>query len=129
MLLTDMQDFLQQNGVTIPIYTGNMPHNPITCITLFEYAGMPVESGTAITPGLQLLLRTNDFESGYQQLETATTSLLQIGYENGEMPQGVVINETSYFLVYTPNSGINQLGKDENGNILLSKNFYVVRGI
>lgn len=130
MFLEDMQNYLTQQNIGIPFFVGNMPPNPTNCIALFEYQGLPPQMNATVTPAMQLLLRVEakSFQSGYEQLYTATQALLAIGQQDGELSEGIVINGSLYLLVYTPGSGFNQLGKDENGNPLLSKNFYVIQG-
>lgn len=127
-VLTDMRDYLSGLDLGVPIYAGNLPPKPANCVALFEYQGIPPEDGYTTTPGVQLLLRTDDFKAGYEILEKASRALLKIGHEDGEKAEGAVINGSLYLKIYTPGSGINQLGKDDNGNSLLSKNFYVIRG-
>ena len=128
--LNDIKTYLDEQNLGVPFFIGNMPPEPVNCIALFEYQGLPPEMNATVSPGLQLLLRVEpqDFSIGYEQLYAATQALLEIGRSDSNYSQGLVINESLYLLVYTPGSGFNQLGKDENGNSLLSKNFYVVRG-
>lgn len=130
IFLNDMRDYLENAGITLPIFVGNMPPAPVDCITLFEYQGLPPEMGAAHTPGLQLMLRIKpeQFAVGYEQLYNAAQALLEIGDREGDKAEGTEINGSLYLLVNTPGSGFNQLGKDDNGNSLLSKNFYVIRG-
>lgn len=128
IFLDDMKTYLIDRGVTLPLFVGNMPPQPTNCIAMYEYQGMPPEMNAAVTPGLQLMLRTDNFTDGYKQLYHATNALLEIGRRDGELSKGIEINGSLYLLVYTPGSGFNQLGKDDNGNVLLTKNFYVVRG-
>lgn len=128
IFLDDMKDYIDGLGVDIPVYVGNMPPEPVTCIALYEYAGMPPEQGYTRTPGLQLLMRTapEGYNASYAALYEINDALLSIGYEDGGNTAGFEINGTKYLRVYTPASGINPLGKDDNGNPLFSKNFYVV---
>ena len=130
IFLNDMQTYLEQQNIGIPFYVGNLPATPTNCIAIFEYQGLPPQMNATETPAMQLLLRTeaSNFATGYEQLYTATQSLLAIGQQDGEYSEGIVINDSLYLLIYTPGSGFNQLGKDENGNVLISKNFYVVKG-
>ncbi len=130
IFLDDMKSYLEEQEIGVPFFVGNLPPNPVNCIALFEYQGLPPEMNAAVTPAMQLLLRVEAerFAEGYEQLYAATTTLLEIGRRDGELSKGIEINGSLYLLVYTPGSGFNQLGKDENGNSLLSKNFYVVRG-
>ena len=130
IFLDDMKNYLEEQKIGPPFFVGNLPPNPVNCIALFEYQGLPPEMNAAVTPGMQLLLRVDadKFAQGYEQLYAASNALLEIGRRDGELSRGIEINGSIYLLVYTPGSGFNQLGKDENGNSLLSKNFYVVRG-
>lgn len=130
IFIDDMRSYLEQQNIGVPFFVGNLPPNPTNCIAIFEYQGLPPQMNATVTPAMQLLLRVEpqNFQSGYEQLYTATQALLAIGQQDGNLSEGIVINGSLYLLVYTPGSGFNQLGKDENGNQLLSKNFYVVRG-
>ena len=130
IFLDDMKKYLEERELKYPLFVGNLPSVPTNCIALFEYQGLPPETGAAVTPGLQLLLRVEPqkFQEGYEQLYQATQALLEIGKRDAQMSEGIVINGSLYLLVFTSGSGFNQLGKDDNGNPLLSKNFYVVRG-
>lgn len=127
MLLEDMQTYIQSFLFKIPVYAGNMPAKPDTCMALFEYAGISGGEGTR-APGLQLLLRTapGKFAESYKTFQMIARKMEKTGDEHGEYPEGIKINGTMYFRIYSPTSGCNQLGKDENGNHLISKNFYVV---
>ena len=128
IFLDDMKDYIDSLGVDIPVYVANMPSEPTTCIALFEYAGMPPEQGYTHTPGLQLLIRTapKKYSATYDALYNISEALLSIGHEDGDNAAGMEINGTRYLRVYTPASGVNPLGKDDNGNPLFSKNYYVV---
>lgn len=130
VFLKDIKQILINGGVSLPIFCGNRPAAPTTCITLYEYSGLSPEYDYTTTPGLQLMLRVapEEYESGYEQLETAEGILLNIGSETSET-DGVEINGNLYLRIYTPNSGFNPLGDDENGNPLISKNFYVIRRV
>lgn len=130
IFLDDIKSYLDQQNIGVQFFVGNLPPQPINCIALFEYQGLPPQMNATVTPAMQLLLRVEaaNFQAGYEQLYTSTQALLEIGKQDGELSEGIVINGSLYLLVYTPNSGFNQLGKDENGNSIISKNFYVVRG-
>lgn len=130
IFLDDMKTYLERLELGVPFFVGNLPPAPTNCIALFEYQGLLPEMNAAETPGLQLLLRVEpeNFARGYEQLYTAAQALMEIGRRDGELSRGIEINGSLYLLVYTPGSGFNQLGKDDNGNPLLSKNFYVVKG-
>ena len=86
--------------------------------------------GDTATYGLQLILRCQpqNYAEYYEKLYVITQSLIEIGYEDGTMPEGKEINGHLYLRIYMPESGVIPLGKDDNGNILVSKNFYVVKG-
>lgn len=130
IFLDDMKSYLERQDFGVPFFVGNLPPKPTNCIALFEYQGLPPEMNAAAIPAMQLLLRVEaeKFVQGYEQLYAATTALMEIGRRDGELSRGIELNGSLYLLVYTPGSGFNQLGKDENGNSLISKNFYVVRG-
>ena len=130
VFLNDIKKYLIENGITYPIFVGNLPVKPNNCITLFEYQGLPDELQAETTsPGLQLLLRVDNenYELGYEELYKATRILERVGFEDGELPDGVTINGTKYFCIYSNGSGFNQLGKDENGSSIMTTNFYVIK--
>lgn len=127
MMIADMKEFLTDYGISYSIFLGNMPPEPDNCIALFEYAGLQPEDGYTKTPALQILLRTTSYPDGYAQMDAASNALEAIGLETGSLPGGVEINGTVYLRAYSTASGINPLGKDENGCHIMSKNFYIVK--
>lgn len=130
IFLNDIKQYLQKKGITYPIYVLNLPAKPNNCITLFEYEGLPSEiEAQTVSPGLQLLLRVDnaDIENGYEQIYKAVEILEQIGFEGGELPEGVTINNTQYLNVVAQGSGLIPLGKDDNGCNIFTKNFYVTK--
>ena len=125
IFLDDMKTYLERLELGVPFFVGNLPPAPTNCIALFEYQGLLPEMNAAET---LLRVEPENFARGYEQLYTAAQALMEIGRRDGELSRGTEINGSLYLLVYTPGSGFNQLGKDDNGNPLLSKNFYVVKG-
>lgn len=130
IFLDDMKDYIDGLNLDISVFEANMPPKPDNCLVLIEYAGLPYEQGEAAIYGLQLVLRCKpeNYAEMYEHLYATTQSLIEIGYENGTMPEGIEINGHLYLRIYTPESGVIPLGKDDNGMILMSKNFYVVKG-
>lgn len=127
MMLLDMIEYLQQYGIAYPLFAGNMPPSPASCMALFEYAGLLPQDGYTETPAMQILCRAESYAEGYAQLDAADNAITAIGLETGPLPGGVEINGTKYLLAYSTASGVNQLGKDENGCHLFSKNYYIVK--
>ena len=130
IFLDDMKDYIDSLKLNIDVFEANQPPKPDDCLTLVEYAGMPYEQGQTKTYGLQLLLRCKpqNYATMYEMLDTIIDALVEIGWEEGTMPEGKFINGHLYLRISMRESGIIPLGKDDNGNILLSKNFYVVKG-
>ena len=130
IFLDDMKDYIDSLDYDIAVFEANMPPKPDDCLTLVEYAGLPFEQGEASIYGLQLMLRCKpeNYAEMYENLYAITQSLIEIGYEDGTMPEGIEINGHLYLRIYTSESGVIPLGEDDNGRMLMSKNFYVVKG-
>ena len=130
IFLDDMKDYIDSLNLNIDVFEANMPPKPDNCITAVEYAGLPYMQGQTTTYGLQLMLRClpQNYAEMYEKLNAITQSLVEIGYEEGTMPEGKMINNHLYLRIYMPESGVIPLGEDDNGRMLMSKNFYVVKG-
>lgn len=130
IFLDDMKDYIDSLNLNIDVFEANMPPKPDNCLTLVEYAGLPYQQGNTATYGLQLMLRCKpeNYAEYYEKLYAITHALIEIGYEDGSLPEGTEINGNLYLRVYMPESGVIPLGEDDNGRALLSKNFYVVKG-
>ena len=130
IFLDDIKDYIDGLNLHIDVFEANMPPKPDDCITVFEYAGLPYEQGQAKIYGLQIVVRCTpqNYSTMYECLQQIIDALVEVGYEDGSMPEGKYINGNLYLRIYMPESGVIPLGKDDNGNILISKNFYVVKG-
>lgn len=130
MMLKDIGQYLQENGcgeTGKDIFLARRPDQPVECITLYEYQGQPGNqiAGTE-TPGLQVCVRTKRYPDGYAKLKQAHKALKEIGFEDGELPEGIVVNDTRYFRVQPAISGLIQ-DRDENGNFLLKRSYYITK--
>jgi hypothetical protein len=130
IFLDDMKDYIDSLNLDINVYEVNMPPQPDNCIALIEYAGLPYEQGNTATYGLELILRCRpeQYAENYEKFYAISQQLVAIGYEDGSMPEGTEINGHLYLRIYMRESGFIPLGEDDNGRVLLSKNFYVVKG-
>jgi len=132
MWLDDIKDYIDAitPAVGLPVYELNRPESPEDCITIYEYTGLPVnqQAGTE-TPSLQLWLRTSSatLAENYAAFNRVIDTLMQVGYEDGLLPQGVTINGNDYLRITPVTSGIMPLGKNENGSLEFSFNFNVIR--
>lgn len=126
--LNDMKEYLTQQGLQGEIFIGQMEDQPVECTALLETQGLPPDqmAGTE-TPGLQITVRTDEFVEGYQKLKQAYHALVQIGWEDGDLPEGVFINGSSYFRVYPVSSGMASMEKDEAGHVRMAQEFHVVK--
>lgn len=76
MFLEDLRNYLTEKGITYPIFVGNRPNTPVNCLTLYEFEGAAIEEhSNVVIPSMQIMLRTDNFEEGYEQLEKATDYL------------------------------------------------------
>ena len=130
IFLDDMKDYIDSLGTKVAVYEVNMPPEPDNCLVLEEYGGLPPEQGQTSTYGLQLVLRCKpeDYAEYYEKMYTINEALAEVGFEDGSMPEGLLINGHLYLRIYMQGSGIIPLGEDANGRVLLYKNFYVVKG-
>lgn len=130
MMLKDIGQYLQERGIGKVgryIFQSLLPDSPVECMALYEYQGQPGNqiAGTE-TPGLQACVRTKRYPDGYAKLKEAHKALKEIGFEDGELPEGVVINGVRYFRVQPVLSGIIQ-DRDDNGNLLLKRSYYIIK--
>lgn len=130
MMLKDIGQYLQDRGVGRvgkDIFQSLLPDSPIECMVLYEYQGRPGNQiARTETPGLQVCARTKRYPDGYTKLRKAHNALKEIGFEDGELPEGALINGIRYFRVQPAMSGIIQ-DRDENGNLLLKRNYYITK--
>lgn len=130
MMIQDMGRYLQERGIGAVgkyIFLSLLPDSPVECMALYEYQGQPGNqiAGTE-APGLQICVRTKRYPDGYVKLKDAHNALKAIGFEDGEIPEGVVINDVQYFRAQPAMSGIIQ-DRDENGNLLLKRSYYITK--
>lgn len=133
MVLDDIGLYLQQQGIGTlgtDVFLYAFPDGQPDCIALFEYQGEPPSQKAGMeAPGLQVCVRNkDDFEAARRKLQDIHNVLKLIGFEENEQTaQGTVINGVSYFRVAPVLSGIIPLGPDENGYVLLAKNYYIYK--
>lgn len=130
MMLKDIGQYLQDRGVGRvgkDIFQSLLPDSPVECMALYEYQGQPGNQiARTETPGLQICVRTKRYPDGYEKLKEAHNALKAIGFEDGELPEGVVINDVQYFRVQPAMSGVIQ-DRDDNGNLLLKRSYYITK--
>lgn len=124
----DIRQYLIDNGVSITIYTDFIADKPDTCIRLMQYAGQAYDEQAKIErPGLQILSRSDDYETSISNLDLVCDLLSKIGNEqHEELSSGVEINDHHYFRLAKAQSSFS-LGKDSNGRRQNVQNFYVNR--
>ena len=126
--LNDMKEFLTQQGIPGEIAVGPMADQPVECMALLETQGLPPDQMARVeTPGLQITVRTDEFAGGYQKLKQAYHALVQIGWEGGQLPEGVIMSGLRYFRVYPVSSGMATMEKDEARHVNMTQEFYVVK--
>ena len=127
MWLDDLKDYIDSLELNIPVYEASLPSSPTNCLVLLEYAGMSPTDYTQ-QPAVELYMRTTpeDYADNYSIFKKIVSALTEIGNENGELSEGLIVNDTNFLRIYTPQSGISPLGDDENGNPLITQNIYIV---
>lgn len=127
MWLDDLKDYIDDLELGIDVFESSLPASPTNCLVLIEYAGMQPTDYT-LQPAVELYMRTTpeDYADNYSIFKKIVSALTEIGNEIGDLPEGMVINDTNFLRIYTPQSGVTSLGDDENGNPLLTQNLYIV---
>lgn len=123
-MLEDIAQYLSEVAKPgVDMFLCRMPEQPNELLALYEYAGQPPQQRAGMcAPGLQLLARG----AGARGLLDAVHRLLtQIGFEEGELAAGALLNGTRYFRVVPTHSGVVPLGTDNNGRELYARNYYV----
>ncbi len=123
-MLEDIAKYLSEIaalGVDMFLYA--MPEQPGDCLALYEYAGLPpMQCAGLCAPGLQIAARGG---SARKRLAQAHGLLVRIGFEEGELAGGALINGRRYFRAVPVHSGILALGADENGRDIFARNYYI----
>lgn len=127
MWLDDLKDYIDSLELDISVYESSMPSAPTNCLVLIEYAGFAPTDYTS-QPAVELYMRTTpeEYADNYSIFKKIVAALTEIGNENGDIPEGLIVNDTNFLRIYTPASGVTSLGDDENGNPLFSQNLYLV---
>lgn len=130
-MIEDIGAYLEKCGVGKLgkyLFLSLMPDKPAECMTLYEYQGqLPEQMAGMETPGLQITVRTARYKDGNAKLQQAHNALKEIGFEDGQCPEGVEINGSFYFRIIPTMSGVMPLGEDDNGRFKIVRNYYVVK--
>ncbi len=127
--LDDMGQILVNESLGIlntNIFLGDRPETPDDVITLYEYAGTaPSFVGQTRSPGLQVTVRSEDYETGRTTIQTIYDFLDQIGDEQREdYAEGIEANG-NWYLRFAPVQEPFPTGKDEKGRQTFIQNFIV----
>lgn len=127
MWLDDLKDYIDSLELDIDVFETSLPSAPVNCLVLLEYAGLAPTDYTS-QPAVELYMRTapEEYADNYSIFKKIVSALTEIGNENGDLSEGLIVNDTNFLRIYTPQSGVTSLGDDENGNPLLSQNIYIV---
>lgn len=105
-MIKDIKTYLISQGVSTPIFLGQIPEGETECIGLYRYAGKPRLKEAGIERcGLQVRCRAANYEDAYDMSKLICTLLNSIGDEeiNGD---ALVIDGVKYFRVYSVSSHI-----------------------
>lgn len=127
MWLDDLKDYIDSLELDIDVFETSLPSAPTNCLVLLEYAGLTPTDYT-LQPAVELYMRTTpeDYADNYSIFKKIVSALTEIGNENGDLSEGLIVNDTNFLRIYTPQSGVTSLGDDENGNPLITQNIYIV---
>lgn len=115
----DIRAYLISQGVTEAIFIGKEPVTPDLCVTLYQGSfNSPNPKFLLNEPSLQVRVRSNSYETGYQLIQDIYNTLL------GALP--FTLNTTRYSGILGI-SDILDIGRDENERFLFVWNarFYV----
>lgn len=124
MILADIGSILQSAGVgTVgtDIFLGKLPATPDNCVAVFEYAGEPPDlHWNGEYPGLQILVRNKNYDTGRQKIEQVKNILHGMAE--------TVINNHRYLLIRANQSPF-LLERDENGRAIFVCNFRIIKEV
>ena len=122
-MLGEVSSYLVANGVTGTVYGGFMPEAPDNCICLYETSGqsplMTHDGQDILRPGLQVMVRNNDYATGRAIAETVKERLNRVTNQ---------IVGGRFYLSVRANHEPAHLGVDQNSRHRWSLNFAVQKG-
>ena len=124
MLMRDIAQILQNNGIGVlgtDIFLGQLPVSPDNCMALFEYAGEPPDLHSNVEyPGLQVLVRSGNYESGRSKIEQIRSVLHGLNE--------ITVDNHRYLLIRA-NQSPEFLERDENNRAVFVCNFRVIKEV
>jgi hypothetical protein len=117
MILNTLRDALIANGITAAIYLDFLPAEPDTALLLRGYAGRPPDVGHKYdSPGLQVVSRSNDYETARQNAYNVFYTLhgtSAYGTVSGlQNVIDIIANQSPYFI-----------GRDDRDRSTFTQNF------
>jgi len=127
-MIADVKKYLNDNGVTTPIYLSYIPAEG-ECIALYQYTGQPpLLKANLERPGLQVKAMYTDYETAISKIEEIASVLNTLGNEFNDTGEAVTINGTLYQRIQ-PAQSATSLGWNEGNQIEIVQNFYVTKEI
>jgi hypothetical protein len=125
-IIEQVGTYLDDNGVGSlgqTIFLGNMPDQPDSCIAVIETVGLaPSIDIPTSKPGFQVLVRSVDYDDGYNTTKAIKRLLHQF------MNDTLVGDGDYFFSIFLVSDG-GSIGRDSNGREIFSTNFICyVRG-
>ena len=124
-MITDVKQYLTDEGITETIYLGYMPVAGGTALLQVE-GETPLISAELERPGLQVQAQNADYETAMASVESIGEVLNQLGNEHKDMGDAVTINGTMYLRIL-PKGSAESLGKNDNGQFEIVQNFIVTK--
>ena len=127
-LTQDVKSILQDAGVTDPIYRSFLPDGPEIpddVVTLYEYAGLPIDGMDSRFGGysLQVVTRSRTFDGGLERANRISGVLKDIG--NSQIGNEPVTANNTVYIRFTALQAPFKLKEDEQGRIYFAQNFRV----
>lgn len=123
-LLDDISAHLQTQGITGPIHKGFYPDQPDDLVSLFEYAGEPMELTMSDNdpvlerPGLQVRVRSKTYPTGRTKIGEIVAILHGLANKT--------LSGTRYLLIKA-NQSPESMGLDQNNRSEFVVNFSVLK--
>lgn len=127
-LTQDVKSILQDAGVTDPIYRSFLPDGPEIpddVVTLYEYAGLPIDGMDSHFGGysLQVVTRSRTFDGGLERSNRISGALKDIG--NSQIGNEPVTANNTLYIRFAALQAPFKLKEDEQGRIYFAQNFRV----